>query len=140
MQWEMSDFPDRFRECANLLPIVAAERRHHVQEFTDLVPPLHLMAHGASGVDLVAIAPTDPDAFQVAAGLELTDDLRDGPVGDADQLGQIPQTELGVAGQTDQDVGVVGEERPRRVVTDRLIGSSGLDRVRHHRNVARTGV
>lgn len=64
------------------------------------------------GMDLVVGSATAALAREVAAPLEVDDDSMSGPLRDADRRSQIAEAHLGVAGDGDQDVRVVGEERP----------------------------
>ena len=61
---------------------------------------------------LVAIAAADLLVGEVPAILELTDDLLHRAHRDSDRMGDVSLSELGVAVDRDEDVGLIGEERP----------------------------
>jgi hypothetical protein len=63
-------------------------------------------------VNFVGVASADPVLGEVAGGLEFGDDLLRRAFGDADLVGDIPQPEIEVLGEEQQDVAVVGEEGP----------------------------
>jgi len=73
---------------------------------------LHRMAEGSIGLDPVAVAPSDALADQVLLGLELLKDALNGPFGDSDTGGDVADPSLRIFPDTEEDVGVVGQESP----------------------------
>jgi len=73
---------------------------------------LDRVAHRAITGDFVFVLAASPVAGQVALFLEVGDDALHGALGDADACGDLAQPEAGVLRQAEQDVTVVGEERP----------------------------
>ena len=63
-------------------------------------------------VHLVAVPAPDPLVAEVAGGLEFGDDALGGPLGDAHPLGDFPQQDVGIVGDAEHHVCVVGEEGP----------------------------
>lgn len=64
-------------------------------------------------MDAVAVSASLALALENIAGFEFGDDLVNGTFSDADRCGNIAQAHLGVIGQADQDVSVIGKESPR---------------------------
>jgi hypothetical protein len=80
--------------------------------------------HRAIEHDVVAIAPTFSVTSDASGRFEVLDDALHGPFGDADLIGEIAQTQARITRQTDQDVGVVGQERPAALVAS-IVGAFG---------------
>ncbi len=74
---------------------------------------LDWMPQGQIEVDLVAIATADSDAPKITCLFELCDDSLHSPLSNTDSSGNVTEADLGVIGQTQQHVCVVGEKRPR---------------------------
>lgn len=77
------------------------------------------------GIDVVAVASSDAFSGEVAAALELVDDLLHSADRDADGVGEVSLAQLGIAIDGDEHMAIVGEERPGWKI------SFGL-RQRHH--------
>lgn len=73
---------------------------------------LERMAEGVAAVDVISIAPALPFASDVAVFLEVDDDLHCRALGDPDEFGHFSEAKVGRTGNRQQDVGVIGEERP----------------------------
>jgi hypothetical protein len=89
--------------------VVAVEQ---VEQRTDLVAELGAVAHRHLAVDLVAVAPADSDAVDVARFDEVGEDPLRRPLGDPDFVGDVAQTYLRILSQAQQNLCVVGDERP----------------------------
>ena len=63
-------------------------------------------------VDTVNIAAALALALENASGFQFRDDLLDGAFGDSHGIADLPQSHLGIAGEAQEDVGVVCEKRP----------------------------
>ncbi|ORI19436.1 hypothetical protein BJD99_04405 [Rhodococcus sp. 1163] len=85
------------------------------------------MSHRTIITDTVGVAPTVPDPVKVAGIHQITHYALGCALGDADVLGHIAYSDVRVAGDTEQRVGVVGEKRPFRHIPS-LPGSAA------HRN------
>ena len=70
--------------------------------------------HRVLAVDHVGVTAADSARRHVAAGNEVRDDPLARALGDPDALGHVPETNLGVLRQTEENLGVVREERPGR--------------------------
>jgi hypothetical protein len=70
------------------------------------------VAQGCFGVDGVAIAPAFASAGDVPLVDEVGDDGLRGPLGDPDPCGDVAAADVGLLGDADENVGVVGEKRP----------------------------
>ncbi len=92
------------------------QRRHRPQEIADEVLAFDAVAHRAIGDDLVPIAPALAVPGEAPRGLEVLHDALHGALGDTDLLGEVAQTELRIAGEADQHVAVVRQERPGPVI------------------------
>jgi hypothetical protein len=79
----------------------------------------------SSPVDRVLAPPPPARDRHVAVGDQLGHDPLDGPLGDPDLVGHVPHPGGRVGGQADEDVGMVGQEAPRRA------GRPGLGRLGH---------
>jgi hypothetical protein len=84
------------------------------QDFSDLASIVHGVSQRKLAVDGVVIAASHPGLRQVAGGLELAEDLYRGALGDPDQVGDVADPQLRVAGEAREHVEVVREERPPR--------------------------
>ena len=83
------------------------------QELADAVRVLERVAELAvEGDPEKWVASTDPGALDVAVGDEVGDDRLGRPLGDAHPGGDVTTADLRVGGDADEDVAVVGEERP----------------------------
>jgi hypothetical protein len=78
--------------------IAVAGRRKQLQEGADAVPVLGRLPERAVEMDRVAGAPSGPGAGQVPGGLQVGDDGLGGPVGQVGRRGDVPDPDLGVAG------------------------------------------
>lgn len=85
---------------------------HDVDQLADLVSLLDLMTHRAIVMDRVAISSPDLGSLDVASDFELVDQGRYRTIGDANELSQVAQSQVWVAGETDEDVAVIRQERP----------------------------
>ena len=72
----------------------------------------HGMAHGKVRIDLVVVASPDAGALHVAGVDEVGDDGLGGTFGDPDPSRDVTSPDARVLSHADQDVPVVGEERP----------------------------
>jgi len=84
-----------------------------VEELGDLVVLLEGVAQVESLVDGVVVSPSAALTAKVAVALEVVDDLGSGALGDAHEVGDLPEAEIRCARDGEEHVGVVGEERPR---------------------------
>lgn len=84
-----------------------------VDEVGDAVVCFQRMTQVTIGVDAVVVAASHLGALDVPAVDEVTDDELGRAGRDADLLGDRGQGLVGVGGQAQQDVRVVGQERPR---------------------------
>ena len=62
--------------------------------------------------DAVVISSPDASALDVPLGDEVGDDRLGRPLGDAHPGGDVPAADLWIGGDADEDVSVIGEERP----------------------------
>ena len=83
-----------------------------VEELADVEVRLGRVAHPQVAVDAVAVAAADSLALDVAGVREVGDDPLNRALGDADASGDVAQPDLGLAGDADQHLRMVGEERP----------------------------
>jgi NAD(P)H-quinone oxidoreductase subunit 5 len=72
------------------------------------------MAQGHRGVQPVAVSATLSHALKIAGVFELSNDALRCALGDAHQLGDIPQSDIRIFGDAQQHVSVIGEESPVR--------------------------
>lgn len=70
------------------------------------------MPEGEVGMDLVVATATEPVLREVAGFHQIADDAVGGAFGDSDALGDVAQARVGLPGDTEQDVSVVGKELP----------------------------
>ncbi len=68
--------------------------------------------HRCSSVDDVAVPAAMSLAFDVARLDEVSQDALRGSEGDADSVGDVAQANIGVAGDAEQHLRVVGDELP----------------------------
>jgi hypothetical protein len=66
-------------------------------------------------VDGVVVAAAPSFATHISGAFQVDDDLHRGAFGDADQVGDLAESEIRGAGDGEQDVGMVREERPGAV-------------------------
>src|SRR2546429_9480493 len=85
-----------------------------VEELADLSGPGEPIGHGKVGLDRVVVAAAVALARDVPGGGEVADDAMGGALGDPDRLADLAQADAGILGDAQQDLGVVGEKRPRR--------------------------
>lgn len=81
-----------------------------LDELADGAVALDGMAQGTVKDDFVAVAATILGDDEVAGGAQLLDDALDGTLGDADGDGHFAHAHLGIDGNQQQHVRVVGEE------------------------------
>jgi hypothetical protein len=84
-----------------------------VKELGHLVVLLERVTQVESFVDGVVVPSSAALATEVAVTFQIVDDLRGRAFGDADEVGDVPKSQVGRARDGEQYVGVVGEERPR---------------------------
>jgi len=84
----------------------------HLEELADLVMALGRVPHGSVAVDSVDVASTDAANVEVPAFVELADDPLCGTLGDADACRDVAQTSVGLGGDGEQDVRVIGQKGP----------------------------
>ena len=87
-----------------------------VEELADLVIALCGVPHLHPWVERVAAAASDALPRYVAALDQIADDALDGALRDPDLGGDVPQPNLRVARDAEQDLCVVREEPPRRAL------------------------
>lgn len=83
-----------------------------VEQCADLVAELRRVPHGMFTVDGISVATPDPGGLDVAGLDELGEDSLARAFGDADPLGHVTQTNVGVLRQAKENLRVVREERP----------------------------
>lgn len=92
-----------------------AARSGGSQELEELADPMRLL-HGMPerpvGVDAVLVPPAGSGPLDVARADQVGDDRLRCTLSDADSGGNITTADAGIIGDTDEDVAVVGEERP----------------------------
>ena len=71
------------------------------------------VTHGYVGSDAVAVSTADSFALDVAGFDEVGDDALGGSLGDTNALGDLTESRVRVAVDTEEDLGVVREEPPR---------------------------
>lgn len=79
-------------------------------------------------VHLVAVPAALSNPIDVSRRLELRNDALDGPLGDPYPLGNVTHPSLRILNQAKQDMGMVGEKRPRGLLLGGLAAC-----VRHSR-------
>jgi hypothetical protein len=70
------------------------------------------MAKGSLGVHAVMVPTADPLALQEPFLLELHHDALRGPLGDPDPFGDVAEPHIGLGGDAQEHVGMVGEKGP----------------------------
>lgn len=98
-------------EC-QIFRLPALRAKNELDQALHLAMGLHRVAERELAVDAVNIAATDSFPLENAAGHEFRDDLLHRTFRDADCGHHIPQAHFRVLGKAQQDVRVVGEERP----------------------------
>ena len=93
---------------------------------------LDLVPHGPIGDDVVAIPTPFAMAGETPGHLQVLHDALHGTLRDPDLVGEIAQSQLRVAGQADEHVAVVGEERPGPTVDARIRRVLTIDRCSAH--------
>ena len=83
-----------------------------IEELTDFVVELRRVAHLAFAIQRVTAPAPHPLTFHVPAVDEVGDDPLHGALGDPDGLGDVAQTRVGVMGDAEQHLRVVGDESP----------------------------
>jgi hypothetical protein len=83
-----------------------------VEEAVDFDSLLGGVAHVRVGVDSVVVSSSLSLAVDVAGFDEVGEDALGGSFGDSDSFGDVPQPDVGVLGDSEQDLCVVGEEGP----------------------------
>ena len=106
-----------------------AGRGERSEQVADHVVPFDPVAHRTIEDDVVPVASTLTVSSDAPGGFEIVHDSLYCSLGDADLVGEVTQAQPWITGQADQDVGVVGEERPVALV----------DPVTHDR-ILRTGL
>ena len=86
----------------------------HREDFPDPVAVLDRVPHWPVRPDSVEVSPAIADPVEVAGGDEVADDALGGPLSDPDPFGHVTQADAWIAGNADQGVRVVGQERPLR--------------------------
>ena len=86
-----------------------------LEQLADAVGLFYGVAQRLVEVDLVMVATADPGSFHVAVPHEIGDDRLSGALGDPYPGGNVSTADAGVAGDADQHMAVVGEERPARL-------------------------
>jgi hypothetical protein len=87
-----------------------------VEEVADLLVCLGGMSHRGVSMDGVAVAAADAHALEEAGLDQIRDDPLRRPLGDADGLGDVSRSAIGVARDGQQDLRVVRDEPPRLAV------------------------
>jgi hypothetical protein len=80
------------------------------------VIPLERVSKWKICMHLVTIATTLLEAADIPSVDEVSDDALSGPLGDAHEFGDIAGSQIGVSGETDQNMTMVGEEGPARLL------------------------
>ena len=86
----------------------------HREDLADAMAPFDRMAQRVVGANLVGVATTLPQPLQIARFYQVADDPLGRPLGDAHPFGHIAQPDSRIAGNAQQSVSVVGQERPLR--------------------------
>ncbi len=98
------------------------------EQVADLLVARQRIGQRTLGVDQVGVSPPRSLARDVTLVCELRDDAVRCPFGDPHTLTDVTQANAGLIGDADQDLAVVGEERPataRRVGHERKITNTG---------------
>lgn len=87
-----------------------------IEQFSDFVGLLQWVPHPEVSLDEVVIAPADAHPFHVPRLDEVGDDSLRRPLGDPDQIGNVANPDLWVAGDTEKHLCVTCDEAPRLLV------------------------
>jgi hypothetical protein len=99
--------------CELLRPVAAAaDLAEKVEQFADLVALLRWVAHLGFLVDHVAVPSAASFAFEESGFGEVDHDPLGCSFGDADRLGDVSESDVGIVGYAKQHLSVVCEERP----------------------------
>lgn len=90
--------------------------QENLEQLVDAVAGGYGMAEGTPGRDGVAVAPPVPGSGEVAARLEVGDDLLGGPLGNGNEKRHLAQRDIRIASDGEQDMGVVCQEGPSSFV------------------------
>ena len=93
-------------------PGISCEPRDRGKKFPDGAVRFDRVSQGQLELDLVSVPAALSDATENSGCLQIENDLLHRPLGDADSIGHIAEPGGRVLEQTDQNVRVVGEERP----------------------------
>ena len=91
---------------------VRRRRLEEVEQVADLTAELRWVTHQTVPVDDVLIAAAEATALEEAGLDQVGDDALDGSLGDPDVDRDISQPHFGITGDAEQDLRVVGDERP----------------------------
>lgn len=80
-----------------------------------MVTGIDRMAEGAAGGDGVAVAASVPGSGDISGLHKVSNYLLRSALRDSHPGGDVAHADLRIAGDDEQDVGVVGEERPPRL-------------------------
>jgi hypothetical protein len=94
--------------CSTCRPVA----HHQVQELAKGHPCFQIMAEVGLADHLVAIASSHLLLAEIAVDYQVMDDQLHRPLGDPDGTSDVPRPCVRVSSQRDQDVPMVGEERP----------------------------
>src|SRR5690242_6417523 len=83
-----------------------------LEQRTDLVADLCGMPHRVPAVDDVSVSTSNPLAFHVTGFDQVGQDALRRTFRDADTVGHVPQPDVRRLGDAQEDLGMVGEERP----------------------------
>ena len=86
----------------------------HGENLPDVVAAFHRVAQRLVCADTIEVAATFALPIEIAGVDEVADDALRGAFGDADALGDISESQPGVARDTEQGVRMVGQKRPLR--------------------------
>ena len=87
--------------------------REKIEQWADSMFCLSGMPHCGFSVDQVVVAPTDPSPVDDPRLDEVCDDPLGCPFGDPDLFSDVPEPDIDVLGDAEQNLCVVCEERPR---------------------------
>lgn len=94
------------------LEALGEDREERREERAKLERPRHRSGDGGFAVDQVVVPAPVTFAFDVAGTFEVGDDALDGALANANAASEVLETDVRLAGDAEQDVGVVGEEVP----------------------------
>lgn len=75
---------------------------------------LDRVAQRPIGVDFVKVSATDAGSLHITLPHKISNDRLSSALGNSDPVGDISAADTGVTCDTDQDMAMVGEERPAR--------------------------